>query len=127
MLLVEDDEDARTLLLRTLQSNGARVVAVASASQAVHELEQHHADVLVSDLRLPLRDGFALIRELRSRSDPRLRSIPAASITGSSTSEDRHRALAAGYQVHLQKPVDPDDLVRAVLSLANRRRDGPMA
>ena len=67
VLLVEDDEDARTLLTQTLEYYGAHVLPVASASEAVHMLEQHHADVLLSDLRMPGEDGFALIHNLRSR------------------------------------------------------------
>ena len=88
-------------------------------------LEQHHADVLLSDLRMPGEDGFALIRDIRSRRDPDVASIPAASITASRA--DRRIATmrsAAGYQLHLQKPIDPDELVSAMLTLANMPRHG---
>jgi CheY-like chemotaxis protein len=124
VLLVEDDEDARTLLTETLEYYGARVWPVASASEAAQVLERHQADVLLSDLRLPGEDGFALIHNLRSRRDPYMASIPAASITASRLTEDRHHALAAGYQLHLQKPVDPDELVSAILALACMPRPG---
>jgi CheY-like chemotaxis protein len=123
VLLVEDDDDSRQMLTDTLQYYGAHVVAVRSAAEALQMLDTHHADVLLSDLRLPEKDGFALIHELRLRSDPAIATIPAASITASRLTEDRHHALAAGYQVHMEKPVDPDDLVSTVLTLAATPRD----
>ncbi|PWT86369.1 MAG: hypothetical protein C5B57_01205 [Blastocatellia bacterium] len=118
VLLVEDDSDARILLTQTLEYYGARVLPVASAGEALQMLAQHHADVLLSDLRMPGEDGIALIHRLRRGGDPDIASIPAASITASRLAEDRHHAIAAGYQLHLQKPVDPDELVSAVLTLA---------
>ncbi len=124
VLLVEDDEDARRLVTQTLEYYGAQVLPAASASEAVQLLEQHHADVLLSDLRMPGEDGFALIHNLRSRRDSDVASIPVASITASRLTEDRHHAIAAGYQLHLQKPVDPDELVSAMLMLASMPRDG---
>jgi CheY-like chemotaxis protein len=123
VLLVEDDEDARFLLTQTLEYYGAHVLPVASASEAVRLLEQHHADVLLSDLRMPGEDGFELIRRLRSERDPDVASIPAAAITTSRLTEDRRHAIAAGYQLQLQKPVDPDELVSAILTLAGMLRN----
>jgi CheY-like chemotaxis protein len=123
VLLVEDDEDSRQMLTDTLEYYGARVTAVSSATEALRLLATDHADVLLSDLRLPEKDGFALIHELRMGADPALAMIPAASITASRLTDDRQHALAAGYQVHLEKPVDPDDLASTVLSLATKRRD----
>jgi len=122
VLLVEDDDDSRQMLTDTLQFYGAHVVAVSSAAEALQMLDNHHADVLLSDLRLPEKDGFALIHELRLRTDP-VAMIPAASITASRLIEDRHHALAAGYQVHMEKPVDPDDLVSTMLTLATTPRE----
>jgi CheY-like chemotaxis protein len=125
VLLVEDDEDTRLLLTGALEYYGAHVLPVASASEAVRMLEQHHADVLLSDLRLPGEDGFELIHRLRSQRDPDVASIPAAAITTSRLTEDRHHAIAAGYQLQLQKPVDPDELVSAILTLATMLRNRP--
>jgi signal transduction histidine kinase/ActR/RegA family two-component response regulator len=124
VLLVEDDDDARLLLTETLEYYGAHVLPAASAAEAKQMLEQQHADVLLSDLRMPEEDGFALIHELRSRSDPACADIPAA-ITASRLTEDRQHAIAAGYQLQLQKPVDPDELVSAILTLANMLRNRP--
>lgn len=102
---------------------GARVVAVGSAAEALRMLRTHHADVLVSDLRLPEQDRFTLIHELRAQRDPAGAGISPASMTASRRIEDRHDALSAGFQLHIQKPVDPDDLVAAVLTLATASRD----
>jgi CheY-like chemotaxis protein len=123
VLLVEDDDDSRQMLAATLEYYGAHVVAVGSAIEALQTLESHHADVLVSDLRLPDMDGFALIGHLRMRADPTIAQMPAASITASRRTEDRHHALSAGFQVHMEKPLDPDDLISAVLALATMPRD----
>ena len=125
VLLVEDDQDARLLLTETLEYYGAHVLSAASAAEAKEMLEQQHADVLLSDLRMPGEDGFELIHELRSRRDPEIAEIPAAAITASRLTEDRHHAIAAGYQLQLQKPVDPDELVSAILTLANMLRNRP--
>jgi CheY-like chemotaxis protein len=122
ILLVEDDEDARLLLTQTLEYYGAQVLPVGSAADARRMLEQHHADVLLSDLRMPGEDGFALIHHLRSQRDPDVNSVPAAAITAPRLIEDRHHAIAAGYQLQLQKPVDPDELVSAILTLARLRK-----
>jgi CheY-like chemotaxis protein len=81
--------------------------------------------VLLSDLRMPGEDGFALIHRLRSQPDPDVASIPAAAITVSRSTEDRHQAIAAGYQLELQKPIDPDELVSAILTLATMLRSRP--
>ena len=125
VLLVEDDDDARLLLTQTLEFYGARVLPVASAAEAIRMLDQHHADVLLSDLRMPEADGFALIHHLRTQNDPSVASMPAAAITASRRTEDRHHAIAAGYQLQLQKPVDPDELVSAILTLASMLHTPP--
>jgi len=125
VLLVEDDEDARLLLTQTLEHYGAHVLPVQSSAEAMRVLAQHHADVLLSDLRMPDEDGFTLMHRLRSQPDPEIASIPAAAITASRLAEDRHHAIAAGYQLQLQKPVDPDELVSAILTLAGMLRKPP--
>jgi signal transduction histidine kinase/CheY-like chemotaxis protein len=125
VLLVEDDDDGRLLLTQTLEHYGAHVLPADSTAEALHVLEQHHADVLLSDLRMPGEDGFALIHRLRAERDPYVASIPAAAITSSRLTEDRHHAIAAGYQLQLQKPVDSDELVSAILTLASMLRRPP--
>jgi len=124
VLLVEDDDDSRGMLADMLARHCARVIAVSTATEALEMLQRHHVDVLLSDLRLPSMDGFALIHELRLQQDPALATMPAASITASRHIEDRHHALAAGYQVFLQKPVHPDILVTTMAALAAMPRAG---
>jgi signal transduction histidine kinase/ActR/RegA family two-component response regulator len=125
VLLVENDDDARLLLTRTLEYYGASVVPVASAADAVRVLEQHRADVLLSDIETPAGDSLDLIRQVRAQRDPGVASTPAAAITASPSAEERHHAIAAGYQLQLQKPVDPDELVSAILTLAHLLRNPP--
>jgi len=76
--------------------------------------------VLVSDLAMPDEDGFSLIRKVRSRDTGRGGAVPAAALTAYARTEDRVRALAAGFQKHLPKPIDPSELIAAVASLAGR-------
>jgi signal transduction histidine kinase/ActR/RegA family two-component response regulator len=119
ILLVDDDDDTRLLLANMLERYGARVTTARSASQALGLLGHIELDVVLSDLRMPGQDGFALMREIRRQPDGTVASLPAAALTVSRRSEDREHALSAGYQLHLQKPVDPDELAAAVLALTD--------
>jgi CheY-like chemotaxis protein len=83
-------------------------------------MSQHHPDVLVADIGMPDEDGYSFIRTVRSLTDERSRSIPAAAVTALARPEDRRRALLAGFQTHVAKPVDVAELVAVVASLAGR-------
>ena len=124
VLVVDDDPDARSAVRAILESHGAMVALAASVREARHLIRQSVLDAVVSDIRLPDGDGYALVRELRGMDAARPRSIPAVAITGHDLEEDEGRAVAAGYQVRLTKPVDPELLVAAVAQLATpgRRR-----
>jgi hypothetical protein len=122
VLLVEDDADTRELLTTLLQRCGARVTAVGSASEALMTIALTQPDVLVSDLAMPGEDGYALIRKIRLRDADQGRWLPAVALTAYARDEDRARALAAGYQRHLTKPVDPAALARTVAVLSGRVR-----
>ncbi len=117
VLLVEDDPDQRELVGRLLRQHGARVTAVASAADARARLASAQPDVVVSDIALPEEDGYALIRDLRNR---RGDAVPAVALTAYARDEDRARATAAGYDMHVSKPADSEVLVRAVASLTGR-------
>ena len=120
VLVVEDEDDTRELLAIALEQCGAQVTAVPSAADALASLDRQPPDVLVSDLAMPDEDGFSLIRKVRSRDTGRGGAVPAAALTAYARTEDRVRALAAGFQKHLPKPIDPSELIAAVASLAGR-------
>lgn len=117
VLLVEDEPDAREALTSLLRLHGAEVISAGSVSEALAEARRHAPDLLLSDIAMPDRDGYELLRELRSL--PRFARLPAAALTAFAGSADRQRALAAGFQIHLAKPVEPDHLLSAVQSLAS--------
>jgi signal transduction histidine kinase len=113
VLVVEDDADARRFLVTLFSQCGAEVAAAASAAEALQYLEIMPPDVLVSDLAMPDATGFDLIRKVRSR-EKGGRRLPAVAVSALATIEDRERALGAGFDVHVAKPVDPDEVVAAV-------------
>jgi signal transduction histidine kinase len=116
-LVVEDEPDAREMLVVMLARFGAEVKSSASAQEALKTLEQWKPDVLVSDVGMPDEDGYSLIHQIRALGPARGGQTPAIALTGYSRPEDRSRLLAAGYQVHLSKPVNLNQLVEAILSL----------
>jgi PAS domain S-box-containing protein len=120
VLIVEDDADSRELLITVLKQCEAEVMAVSRASDALDALDSWRPDVLVSDIEMPDEDGYTLIRKVRARRPERGGQIPAAALTAYARSEDRMRALLAGFQIHLPKPVEPAELVTVVASLAGR-------
>lgn len=124
VLIVEDDDDTRHLVASVLERYGARVYAATSAETGRTLASELRPDVILCDLRLPAADGFALMRAIRTAGDERVASIPAASMTASLQPEERDRALAAGFQMHLQKPIDPEELASVVLMLVG---DSPAA
>ena len=121
VLVVEDDEDARGLIEKVLETQGATIKTVPSAREALQVLDHERFDVLLSDIEMAGTDGYELIKELRLRPNQRGGSLPAAALTAYARAEDRLRALRAGFQLHLPKPVQPSELVTVVASLAARR------
>jgi len=125
VVVVEDEADTRELLVVALQQCGAEVTAFGTVPEALAWFDHQVADVLVSDIGVPVEDGYALIRKLRARGPDRGGNVPAAALTAYARAEDRLRALEAGYQTHLAKPVDPPELIATVARLAGRRPPGP--
>ncbi|MGH9754415.1 MAG: hybrid sensor histidine kinase/response regulator, partial [Blastocatellia bacterium] len=117
VLLVEDSPDTLDMLKFIFDESGAEVVAAASVDEAIIALDRFKPDALVSDIAMPDRDGYDLIREIRSREPERGGKIPAVAVTAYARVEDRMRALAAGFQMHIAKPIDPDELIAVVASL----------
>jgi signal transduction histidine kinase len=120
VLLVDDEPDARDLVSAVLAQSGADVVATASAAEALDALARARPHVLVSDLSMPEVDGYALLRRVRALGLDRGRQLPAVALTAYARPEDRARALAVGFQVHVPKPVEPAELVEVVARLAGR-------
>jgi signal transduction histidine kinase len=120
VLVVEDEPDARELVERVLQERGATTLAFDNASDALDACMAEPPDVIVSDIGMPDVDGYEFIRRLRAFEAQRGRTTPAAALSAFARSEDRRRALLAGYQTHVAKPVDPLELVVVVAALAGR-------
>ena len=120
VLVVDDQPDARDLLTRVLEDGGADVVVAASGEEALIRIEAHQPHVLVSDIGMPGMDGFELLRRVRTLDPAAGGRTPAIALTAFSRSEDRTRALRAGFVVHVTKPVDPSELVATVASVAGR-------
>lgn len=120
VMAVDDDTDALKLVREILESAGAEVITVTSATAALDRLVSDRPQVLVSDLGMPGMDGFQLIKQIRQMTDASLRGIPAAALTAYARSGDRARSLRSGFEMHLAKPIDPAELVAAVGALARR-------
>ena len=103
-----------------LSQHGAEVHAAASSADTLEALFDWKPDLLVSDLGMPGEDGYMLISKIRALAPEQGGSIPAAALTAYVREEERQRALAAGYQTHIPKPVDPTALAAAVAGLVNR-------
>ncbi len=116
VLVIDDEADARTLARHVLEQSGASVITSSSAKEALAFLQSSNFDVLVCDIGMPEQDGYSFIRNVRALSTPK-RTIPAVALTAYARSEDSTKALSAGFQKHLAKPVDPGGLVTMVASL----------
>jgi PAS domain S-box-containing protein len=117
VLAVEDDPDTLEMLKFVLAESGAEVMTAASASEALSTLERWHPNALISDLAMPDEDGYDLLAKLRSRGPEQGGDIPAAALSALTSEEDRTRSRAAGFQMHVSKPVDPEQLIAAVANL----------
>ena len=121
VLLVDDDDDGRSVLRTLLETCGIVVRDVHSADAALAEIEVFRPDVLVSDIGMPHTDGYELVQSVRALKDEKLAAVPAIALTAYSSSADRTRALVSGFNRHLSKPVEPRELLSAVTDLSGRR------
>ncbi len=117
VLLVDDEKDARELVREILHRSNADVSAAASVREALEHLAGGIPDILVCDLAMPVEDGYSLIRRLRQLPPDHGGQIPAIALTAYARDEDRIRALTAGFQMHLTKPVEPRQLIEAIAHL----------
>jgi CheY-like chemotaxis protein len=120
VLVVDDEADARNLIDRLLVERKAKVLKAESVEAALETLATCRPDVLLSDIGMPYKDGYDLIRAVRALPPEAGGRTPAIALTAFARSEDRMRAMMAGYQVHLSKPVEPRELIVMVASLVGR-------
>ncbi|MET0625482.1 MAG: ATP-binding protein [Pyrinomonadaceae bacterium] len=117
VLVVDDQPDARELLAVVLGRAGAEVSTAASASEALELIQLEEVDVLVSDIGMPAVDGYALISRVRDMPASGARRTPSIALTAYASEDDRRRALAAGFDAHISKPVEPTELVSVIAGL----------
>ncbi|HLM61055.1 MAG TPA: ATP-binding protein, partial [Pyrinomonadaceae bacterium] len=120
ILVVDDEEDTRQLLVQSLTFYGATVITAESAAEAFEALQDKNPDLMVSDIGMPDEDGYSLIRRIRALSNKQQRDTPAVALTAFTRAQDRMRALTSGYQNHVAKPVEPDELATVIASLTGR-------
>ena len=120
ILAVDDEPDTREMLACLLAQYGAEAKVVESAPEALEVMNTWQPDVLVCDISMPGEDGYALIRKVRALEEEPRRKTPAVALTAHARAEDRMRALTAGYQIHVPKPVEAAELVTVIASLAGR-------
>ena len=120
VLVVDDEADARALIKRLLEDCEATVTSAGSASEALEAMRREKPDVIVSDIGMPGEDGYSLIRKVRALGPDQGGTVPAVALTAYARSEDRRRAILAGYNHHVAKPVEPAELVTLIASLVGR-------
>lgn len=118
VLLVEDEVDTREVLTLALEQYGAEVTAVGSAAEAKSAIAKFQPDVIISDIAMPEEDGYDLIQQLRERG----KQMPAIALTAYARDSDRTAAIAAGFQQHLSKPVEPEELAAVVADLVGSKQ-----
>ncbi|MEH2037319.1 PAS domain-containing hybrid sensor histidine kinase/response regulator [Nostoc sp.] len=118
ILVVDDNADTRELIAFILEQSGGRVRAVSSVGEALEALERLKPDVLVSDIGMPDEDGYSLIRKVRAQESEQGEKILAVALTAFARDEEHRLALQAGFQVHVSKPIEPEELVAVVANLA---------
>jgi CheY-like chemotaxis protein len=125
VLVVDDDDDARELVALTLQSRGAIIHLASSAAEALDSVSREKPDVMIADIGMPREDGYELILKLRAvEREHSHKRLSAIALTSYVSATDRDQALAAGYDLHLSKPVAPGDLTNAV---SNFRKSSKMS
>ena len=115
ILVVDDEADARELVAAVLEQMGAKIALAGSVAEALAAIEHEAPDVLISDIGMPVEDGYDLIRKVRAL--PKGAHIPAAALTAYARAEDRRKALDAGYMMHVSKPVEPAELISVIANL----------
>jgi CheY-like chemotaxis protein len=123
LLIADDEPDTLDLFGRIFTDEGAAISLARSAAEALEVFATARPDVIVCDIEMPGEDGYSFIRKIRARSPEDGGGTPAVAVTAYGSVDDRIRVLAAGYQMHVAKPVDPVELVTVVASVTARRTD----
>jgi CheY-like chemotaxis protein len=128
-LVVDDEADSLVFCGRLLEDRGARILLAVDAQQALEILRNEAVDILISDIGMANEDGYYLIAQLRGLTEEHNARIPAIAVTAYARAEDRQRLLLAGYQMHISKPIEPQELVAGIASLVGVtvRKDLPVA
>jgi len=118
-LVVDDQPDARILICRLIEEHGGRCFLAESGAEALRMLGEEDVNILISDIGMPDFDGYELIRRIRTLHSSTVRNLPAIALTAYARADDRQRALLAGFQMHVSKPVEPRELIAGIASLLN--------
>ena len=120
ILVVDDEADARDLVSTILTRCGSEVRCSESVAEAMQVFREWDPDLLVSDVGMPHEDGYSLIKKVRKLRSKGAKQIPALALTAYATDEDRSRALSAGFQAHLTKPIEPGLLITSIATALGR-------
>jgi CheY-like chemotaxis protein len=118
VLVVDDNEDTRNVLATMLEAHGATVTTAASVADARNALASQLPNVLITDLAMPVEDGFGLLEYCRHHTDARLQALPILALTAYGGQQAHDRVIAAGFDAYLAKPVEPIEVGRVVRDLA---------
>ena len=124
IVAVDDNADARAFIDRVLQLHGAKVVSVDTAAKAVEAVLRFRPDIVLCDLMMPEMDGFAFLRQIRALDDEMAKAVPVVALTAFAGAENRLKTEQAGFQVHLDKPIDPPQLIDTIDTLIKSKKAG---
>jgi CheY-like chemotaxis protein/anti-sigma regulatory factor (Ser/Thr protein kinase) len=127
ILVVDDEPDSRELVATILKRSGGEVRCSQSAADAIRAFKEWEPDLLISDIAMPNEDGFILLKKLRRLRSKRAKEIPAVALSAYATDEDRLLALSKGFQLHLPKPIEPENLVTSIAAALGRDTLSPAA
>ena len=120
VLVVDDAADARELMTEALRRYGAKIITSTSAAEALEVLERRQFDLLISDIEMPNRDGYSLIQEIRAKEQGHGKRMTAIALTAHARATDRQRALSAGYDRHIAKPIEINELLEVIAGFASQ-------
>lgn len=120
VLVVDDEEDVLVLTKLMLALYGAEVITSPTATEGLEQVQMQRLDFIISDISMPLMDGYQFIQAVRNLPDYKGKHMPALALTAFSRPEDRVRAINAGFQAHLSKPVSLEVLIETIVSIINR-------